>query len=526
MVTGGSREELLAGLGALASGAESPLVTTGAPGLAGAGGGKTVVVFPGQGSQYPGMGRELRERSAVFAAVFDQACEVLSGLLDVPVAGLVLNGSGEELAGTAVAQAGLFAVGAGLSRLLEASGIVPDIVLGHSAGEVAAAYAAGVLSLQDACALVAARGALMQGLPPGGAMAALAAGEDEVAAMLGRFGGGAVIAAVNGPAAVTVSGEAAAVEAAAGYWRARGRKVTLLGASRAFHSPRMDPVLAPLAEAAAALSYQEPGIALVSGLTGQPAREEDFRSAAYWAAQARQPVRYAAAVAAAYDLGGRLFIEAGPTGPCPRWAPTASPASPAHPAQRQDGQDGAGGQAPPAAGQSRRPRPRPRSSSPCSTPAGRGPGSSCPPWPGCTPTGRRSTGPRSWPARTAAASTCRPTRSSGNVTGRPARRPRPAGPVPGGSAGGGAVLGRGRAPGPRPGLRRPWGRVADEVAAVLPALAAWRRRERDSAAADGWRYRVAWEPARAGRAAAWPAPGWPCCRRMIRAGRRRPGRRR
>ena len=348
VVTGGSREELLARAGARWRRGRSPrLVTTGAPGLAGAGGGKTVVVFPGQGSQYPGMGRELRKRSAVFAAVFDQACEVLSGLLDVPVAGLVLNGSGEELAGTAVAQAGLFAVGAGLSRLLEASGIVPDIVLGHSAGEVAAAYAAGVLSLQDACALVAARGALMQGLPPGGAMAALAAGEDEVAAMLGRFGGGAVIAAVNGPAAVTVSGEAAAVEAAAGYWRARGRKVTLLGASRAFHSPRMDPVLAPLAEAAAALSYQEPGIALVSGLTGQPAREEDFRSAAYWAAQARQPVRYAAAVAAAYNLGGRLFIEAGPDGTLSALGPDCLPGQPGAPGApgAQDGQDGAGGQA-------------------------------------------------------------------------------------------------------------------------------------------------------------------------------------
>ena len=260
---------------------------------------------------------------------------------------MVLNGSGEELAGTAVAQAGLFAVGAGLSRLLEASGIVPDIVLGHSAGEVAAAYAAGVLSLEDACALVAARGALMQGLPPGGAMAALAAGEDEVAAMLGRFGGGAVIAAVNGPAAVTVSGEAAAVEAAAGYWRARGRKVPLLGASRAFHSPRMDPVLAPLAEAAAALSYQEPGIALVSGLTGQPAREEDFRSAAYWAAQARQPVRYAAAVAAAYNLGGRLFIEAGPDGTLSALGPDCLPGQPGAPGApgAQDGQDGAGGQA-------------------------------------------------------------------------------------------------------------------------------------------------------------------------------------
>ena len=334
VVTGDSREELLAGLAALASGAESPAVTTGPAGAGVVG--KTVVVFPGQGSQYPGMGRELREASPAFAAVFDEACGILSGLLGVPVGDLVLNGSREELAGTAVAQAGLFAVGAGLSRLLEASGMVPDIVLGHSVGEVAAAYAAGILSLQDACTLVAARGRLMQGLPPGGAMAAVAAGEDEVAGMLEPLGGAAVIAAVNGPAAVTVSGEAAAVEAAAGYWRARGRKVTPLATSRAFHSPRIDPVLEPLAEAAAALSYAQPRTALVSGLTGEAAREGNFRSAAYWAAQARQPVRFAAAVKAAYALGGRLFIEAGPDGTLSALAPDCLP---------RDDTDGQAGQA-------------------------------------------------------------------------------------------------------------------------------------------------------------------------------------
>src|SRR5205085_8472934 len=129
--------------------------------------------------------------------------------------------------------------------LLGACGVRPDAVAGHSVGEVAAAYAAGVLSLADACRLVAARARLMQALPGGGAMCAIAAGEAEVAAALAGVAGVSV-AAVNGPASVVVSGDAEAVERVAEGFAARGVRVRRLRVSHAFHSHRMDPVLEEL----------------------------------------------------------------------------------------------------------------------------------------------------------------------------------------------------------------------------------------------------------------------------------------
>ena len=311
VVLGGDRAGLAAGLAAVAAGEPAAGVVSGVP----AAGGRARVgfVFAGQGSQRAGMGAGLHAASPAFAAAFDRACGLLEAGLGVPVAEVVLGrgGDGDGRADqTLFAQAGLFAVQAGLVALLAAAGITPDAVAGHSAGEVAAAHAAGVLSLEDACALVAARARLMQALPGGGAMTAIAAPEAEVRAALDGVGG-VSLAAVNGPASVVVSGEAAAVEAVAGGFRARGVRVRALRVSRAFHSHRMDPVLAGLGQAAAGITLAAPRIAWAGALTGELVTSCE---PGYWARQAREPVRFADAVTALAGQEVSVFLEIGPDG--------------------------------------------------------------------------------------------------------------------------------------------------------------------------------------------------------------------
>ena len=266
-------------------------------------------VFAGQGSQRAGMGAGLHAASPVFAAVFDRACALLESELGVPVADVVLGradaGRADE---TVFAQAGLFAVQAGLVALLAACGVRPDAVAGHSVGEVAAAHAAGVLSLEDACRLVAARARLMQALPAGGAMAMIAAAEDEVAAALAE---GVSVAAVNGPASVVISGDAGAVGRVAGSFAGRGVRVRPLRVSRAFHSAHMDPVLAGLGAVAGGLEFRAPRIAWAGALTGELVTDPE---PGYWVRQAREPVRYADAVATLAAQGVTVFLEIGPDG--------------------------------------------------------------------------------------------------------------------------------------------------------------------------------------------------------------------
>ncbi|MEU9117475.1 type I polyketide synthase [Streptomyces sp. NPDC048483] len=307
-VIGEDRETLLTGLAALAKDTPAAGVVRG---QAATRGGRVGVLFSGQGAQRLGMGRALYDRFPVFADAFDAACGELERALGSSVRGVVWGEDQDALNQTVNAQAGLFAVEVALFRLLESFGVAPDVLIGHSVGELAAVHVSGVLSLEDACTLVAARGRLMQALPEGGAMLAVQAREEEIALLLGET---VSLAAVNGPDSVAVSGDADAVEAVRDWARERGRKTNRLRVSHAFHSHHMDGMLAEFAEVAEKLEYRVPAIPVVSTLTGRAASREELCSPGYWVRQVRETVRFADAVRAAADQGVTCFVEAGPDG--------------------------------------------------------------------------------------------------------------------------------------------------------------------------------------------------------------------
>ncbi|MBL1097384.1 type I polyketide synthase [Streptomyces coffeae] len=303
---GATRVELLAGVEAVAHGTDTPAVPCGV-----ADGGKVALLFSGQGSQRSGMGRELYERYPVFADALDAVFAHLDPLLDRPLREVMFGEDTGLLDRTAATQPALFALEVALFRLWESWGLRPDALAGHSVGELAAVHVAGGLSLADACAVVAARGALMEALPPGGAMVAVRATEDEVTPLLS---GQVAIAAVNGPRAVVLSGAEADVLDAAGQWERQGRKTTRLRGGHAFHSPLMEPMLAEFRQVVAEVSFQPPRIPVVSTLTGRPAGPDELCSPDYWVRHARSTVRFADGVGSLVARGMTTLLEIGPGG--------------------------------------------------------------------------------------------------------------------------------------------------------------------------------------------------------------------
>jgi pimaricinolide synthase PimS1 len=304
VVVAESTEDAVGGLRALAAGEHHSAVVTGerTPG-------KLAMLFTGQGAQRLAMGKELYLAHPVFAEVFDEAIDQLDVQMDRPLRDVLFGDDAEELNGTQYAQCTLFAIEVALARLLESWGVKPDVLLGHSIGELAAAHIAGVWSLEDACLVVAARGRLMQALPEGGAMVAIAATEDEVGPLLTD---GVSIAAINGPASVVVSGERAEVEAVAEVFRLQGRKTSELRVSHAFHSPLMEPMLAEFREVLEVVDFAPPSIPVVSNVTGRLATAEELCSPGYWLYHVRRAVRFADGVAALAAAGVTTALEVGP----------------------------------------------------------------------------------------------------------------------------------------------------------------------------------------------------------------------
>ncbi|MFF5538292.1 type I polyketide synthase [Streptomyces cinerochromogenes] len=314
VVLGREPGEHLSGLAALAGGVPAPHLVRGST----RDGGRTAFLFSGQGSQRPGMGRRLHAAVPVFAAALDEVCAALDPHLPRRLRDLLFAEPGTPEAAlldeTLFTQAALFAVETALYRLMRACGVVPDYLMGHSVGELTAAHASGVLGLADACALVAARGRLMQRATAGGAMVAVEADEQEVRAALSRYDGRLAVAALNGPRATVISGDRAAAAEVAAHFRAAGRRTRDLRVSHAFHSPHMDGILDEFRAVADGLAFGRPETPVVSNVTGRLATPEELASADYWARHIRASVRYADGVRLLHAEGVTGYWELGPGG--------------------------------------------------------------------------------------------------------------------------------------------------------------------------------------------------------------------
>ncbi|MGZ4164487.1 MAG: type I polyketide synthase, partial [Tumebacillaceae bacterium] len=273
-----------------------------------------VFLFPGQGAQYVNMGLELYEKEPVFQEQVDLCAELLKPHLGIDLREVLFpqaeqtEAAKQRLAQTMYTQPAIFVIEYALATLWQAWGVTPAAMIGHSIGEYVAATVAGVLSLEDALALVAARGKLMQELP-GGSMLAIPLPEAEVTPLLGTE---LSLAAVNGPSACVVSGTNEAVDALVEKLVAQGTVHHRLDTSHAFHSDMMEPILAQFTDVVRGIQLNEPTVPYLSNVTGAWITANDATDPSYYAKHLRQTVRFAEGVGELLKESGRLLLEVGP----------------------------------------------------------------------------------------------------------------------------------------------------------------------------------------------------------------------
>jgi acyl transferase domain-containing protein/NADPH-dependent curcumin reductase CurA/short-subunit dehydrogenase/acyl carrier protein len=309
-VTGRSGAALRDGLRAIGEGREIP----GASKRAASGDRRSVAfLFSGQGTQFSGMGSELYAALPAYRTALEDVARLADPLIGRSLLSLMFDAEQHnQLDETRFAQPALFAVGYALFATWTAWGVHPVALIGHSLGELIAATAAGVLSLEDAIALVCERARLMQEMPPGGGMLAITVREERVAELLGDLPSLSV-ASVNGPEDVVVSGDRTELQALLRRLEQARIAATPLNVSHAFHSRRMEPLLGPFESHAERLSYRRPTIPLVSNVTGRFFAEDEAPSAGYFARHIRSTVRFADGLASLAEMSCAAVLEIGPS---------------------------------------------------------------------------------------------------------------------------------------------------------------------------------------------------------------------
>ncbi|MGC4765424.1 type I polyketide synthase [Micromonospora sp. DT46] len=306
VVLGAGRHELLAGLDALATGRPADAVVAGRVAT-----GRRVFVFPGQGSQWPAMARELLAHSPVFADRLTACAQALAPYVDYPLLDVLREVPGApSLDRVDVVQPALWAVLVSLAELWRSHGVEPDLVVGHSQGEIAAATVVGALSLADGARVVALRSRAIAAVSGGGGMAWIGAPVDLLVERL-RATTGVSLAAVNGPRSAVVSGDLRQIGRLREAIEADGHRTKDVPVDYASHSPAVDGLRDEIVEALAPIRPRSTTVPFVSTVTGEPIDTAEL-DADYWFRSLRQPVRFDQATRTALRLGGALFIECSP----------------------------------------------------------------------------------------------------------------------------------------------------------------------------------------------------------------------